>query len=126
MQDLVIDQGTIVDRIDYNLENTVVELKSADKELNKATHYQKRTQKCKVILLLTLCVIALFFFVMLKPHGGGSGGGNHGGSKHNNDNNSSNNSHDDSSNTHTNDEDKNLPSTVEVREFENRALNGLV
>lgn len=68
MQSLIIDQGTIVDRIDYNLENTVIELKSAHKELNQATRYQKRTQKCKVILLLTLCVIALFFFVMLKPH----------------------------------------------------------
>lgn len=67
MQSLIIDQGTIVDRIDYNLENTVIELKSANKELNQATRYQKRTQKCKVILLLTLCVIALFFFVMLKP-----------------------------------------------------------
>lgn len=70
MQTLIIDQGTIVDRIDYNLENTVIELKEADKELDKATHYQKRTQKCKVILLLSLCVLALFFFVMLKPHGG--------------------------------------------------------
>lgn len=69
MQNLIIDQGTIVDRIDYNLENTVIELKSAHKQLNQATRYQKRTQKCKVILLLTLCVIALFFFVMLKPHG---------------------------------------------------------
>lgn len=68
MQNLIIDQGTIVDRIDYNLENTVINLKEADKELNKATHYQKKTQKCKVILLLSLCVIALFFIVMLKPH----------------------------------------------------------
>ncbi|KAG0660385.1 hypothetical protein C6P45_001590 [Maudiozyma exigua] len=68
MQNLIIDQGTIIDRIDYNLENTVVELKQANKELEGATHYQKRTQKCKIILLLTLCVIALFFFVMLKPH----------------------------------------------------------
>ena len=100
----------IVDRIDYNLENTVVELKSADKELNKATHYQKRTQKCKVILLLTLCVIALFFFVMLKPHGGGSGGRSHGSN--------------DSSSNH--DEDKNTPSTVEVREPEHRAPDGIL
>ena len=68
MQNLIIDQGTIIDRIDYNLENTVIELKQANKELEGATRYQKRTQKCKIILLLTLCVIALFFFVMLKPH----------------------------------------------------------
>lgn len=68
MQNLIIDQGTIIDRIDYNIENTVIELKQANKELEGATRYQKRTQKCKIILLLTLCVIALFFFVMLKPH----------------------------------------------------------
>ncbi|QLQ78417.1 hypothetical protein HG537_0A06640 [Torulaspora globosa] len=74
MQNLIIDQGTIVDRIDYNIENTVIHLKGANRELNKATHYQKRSQKCRIILLLSLCVIALFFVVMLKPH---SSGGNH-------------------------------------------------
>ncbi|CUS20996.1 LAQU0S02e03158g1_1 [Lachancea quebecensis] len=68
MQNLVIDQGTIIDRIDYNLENTVLELKGAQRELDRATVYQSRTQKCKVILLLSLIVITLFFFVMLKPH----------------------------------------------------------
>lgn len=71
MQNLIIDQGTVVDRIDYNLENTVIQLRDANRELTKATHYQKRTQKCKVILLLSLCVVALFFFVMLKPHSQG-------------------------------------------------------
>lgn len=76
MQNLIIDQGTIVDRIDYNLENTVIHLKEANRELNKATHYQKRTQKCKVILLLSLCVVALFFFVMLKPHSSGGSASN--------------------------------------------------
>lgn len=70
MQSLIIDQGTIVDRIDYNLENTHIELKETNKELDKATHYQKRTQKCKIVLLLSLCVITLFFIVMLKPHNG--------------------------------------------------------
>ncbi|QLL33932.1 hypothetical protein HG536_0F02570 [Torulaspora globosa] len=74
MQNLIIDQGTIVDRIDYNIENTVIHLKGANRELDKATHYQKRSQKCRLILLLSLCVIALFFIVMLKPH---SSGGNH-------------------------------------------------
>lgn len=74
MQNLIIDQGTVVDRIDYNIENTVIHLKGANRELDKATHYQKRTQKCRVILLLSLCVTALFFIVMLKPH---SGGGSH-------------------------------------------------
>lgn len=68
MQSLIINQGTIVDRIDYNLENTVVELREANQHLESATRYQKRTQKCKLILLLALCVIVLFFFVMLKPH----------------------------------------------------------
>ena len=68
MQELIIDQGTIVDRIDYNLENTVIELRSAERELKSATRYQKKTQKCKIILLLSLCVFALFLFVMLKPH----------------------------------------------------------
>ncbi|SCU99028.1 LADA_0H17084g1_1 [Lachancea dasiensis] len=76
MQSLVIDQGTIVDRIDYNLTNTVTELKGAHRELERATVYQKRTQKCKVILLLSLIVVALFFFVMLKPH-------HHGGTSNN-------------------------------------------
>ena len=41
MESMVIEQGTILDRIDYNLVNTVQDLKQADKELIKAHHYQK-------------------------------------------------------------------------------------
>lgn len=67
MQSLIINQGTIVDRIDYNLENTVIHLREANKELKGAATIQKRTQKCKIILLLTLLVLLLFFIVMLKP-----------------------------------------------------------
>ncbi|CCC67448.1 hypothetical protein NCAS_0A08900 [Naumovozyma castellii] len=82
MQGLIIDQGTVVDRIDYNLQNTTIQLKEANKELGQATVYQKRTQKCKIILLLSLCVIALFFFVMLKPSSSGGGGGGEGSRSH--------------------------------------------
>jgi syntaxin 16 len=33
LQTMIIDQGTMLDRIDYNVENMVTEVKAADKEL---------------------------------------------------------------------------------------------
>ncbi|CAK7901807.1 t-SNARE affecting a late Golgi compartment protein 2 [[Candida] anglica] len=68
MESLIIDQGTILDRIDYNLASTVEDLKVADKELIQGSSYQKRTQKCKIIFLLSLIVFALLMIVLVKPH----------------------------------------------------------
>ena len=34
LQGMVIDQGTMLDRVDYNIENMSVNVKAADKELN--------------------------------------------------------------------------------------------
>ena len=62
---MVIEQGTILDRIDYNLVNTVQDLKQADKELIKAHHYQK-INKCKIIFL-SLCVFVLLMIFILRP-----------------------------------------------------------
>ncbi|AGO12332.1 AaceriAEL026Cp [[Ashbya] aceris (nom. inval.)] len=72
MQALILDQGTVVDRIDYNLENTNIDLKQAQRELDRAVGYQKRTQKCKVIMLLSLLVVFFFFVVLLKPRSSGT------------------------------------------------------
>lgn len=69
METLVVDQGSMLDRIDYNLTRTVQDLKTSDKELIKAQGYQKRTTKCKIIFLLCLIVLALFILVVVKPHG---------------------------------------------------------
>lgn len=69
METLVVDQGSMLDRIDYNLTRTVEDLKSSDKELIKAQGYQKRTTKCKIIFLLCLIVLALFILVVARPHG---------------------------------------------------------
>lgn len=69
MESLVVDQGSLLDRIDYNLQNTVHDLKQSDKELIKAKHYQKRTTKCKIIFLMSLIVFVLFIIVLVKPHG---------------------------------------------------------
>lgn len=67
LQTMVIDQGTLLDRIDYNIETMYTNVKQADKELKQATHYQKRTQKCKIILLLSLIVVGLFIVLLVKP-----------------------------------------------------------
>ncbi|KAH3900417.1 t-SNARE syntaxin TLG2 SCDLUD_003396 [Saccharomycodes ludwigii] len=67
LQQLIIDQGTVIDRIDYNLEMTASNLVHAQKELNTATVYQKKEGKCKVVFLLILLVLCLFFFIMLRP-----------------------------------------------------------
>jgi syntaxin 16 len=67
LQTMVIDQGSMLDRIDYNVERMATDVKEADKELTVATGYQKRTTKRKIILLLILVVVALFILLMLKP-----------------------------------------------------------
>lgn len=69
MESMVIDQGSILDRIDYNIANTAQDLKSSEKELVKAQGYQKRTTKCKLIFLLSLIVFALLIIILVKPHG---------------------------------------------------------
>ena len=67
LQTMVIDQGSMLDRIDYNVERMGTDVKAADKELTVATGYQKRTTKRRIILLLLLVVVALFILLMLKP-----------------------------------------------------------
>ena len=64
---MVIDQGTMLDRIDYNVERMAVDVKGADKELTVATGYQKRTTKRKIILLLVLIVVGMFILLLVKP-----------------------------------------------------------
>lgn len=68
MESLVVDQGSVLDRIDFNLANAVQDLRESDKELIKAEGYQKRTTKCKIILLLSLVVFVLLMIVTLRPH----------------------------------------------------------
>ncbi|CAK7240503.1 MAG: t-SNARE affecting a late Golgi compartment protein 2 [Sporothrix thermara] len=77
LQNMVIDQGTMLDRIDYNVENLNTDVKAAERELNVASGYQKQTTKRKIILLLLLIVAGMVILLIIKPkkHGGGGGGG---------------------------------------------------
>lgn len=67
LQGMIIDQGTMLDRIDYNVERMAVDVKGADKELKIADGYQKKTTKRKIILLLILLVVGMFILLMVKP-----------------------------------------------------------
>ncbi|KAK9365703.1 t-SNARE [Lipomyces kononenkoae] len=66
LQTMVIDQGTLLDRIDYNIENMKVHVKAADTELRQAAHYQQRTQKCKIIIFLSLLIFLLMVVIYFK------------------------------------------------------------
>lgn len=72
LQTMVIDQGTVLDRIDYNVERTAEHVKEADKELKVATGYQKRGVKRKAILLLILVIAGMFILLLIKPKGRGT------------------------------------------------------
>ncbi|KAK3065911.1 t-SNARE affecting a late Golgi compartment protein 2 [Teratosphaeriaceae sp. CCFEE 6253] len=67
LNSMVIDQGTILDRIDYNVERTAEHTKEAEKELVVATGYQKKSTKRKIILLLVLIVVGMFILLIIKP-----------------------------------------------------------
>ncbi|KAJ5855990.1 uncharacterized protein N7529_009934 [Penicillium soppii] len=72
LQGMIIDQGTMLDRIDYNVERMGTEVKAADKELKVATGYQRRTTKRKIMLLLLLVVVGMIIVLVVKPKGNSS------------------------------------------------------
>lgn len=67
LQTLVIDQGTMLDRIDYNVELMSRELDSAVKELQTATTYQRRSGRRLCILFLCLLIALLIAIIIIKP-----------------------------------------------------------
>lgn len=67
LQTMIIDQGTMLDRIDYNVERMAVDVKEADKELKVASTYQKKGTKRRIILLLILLVVGMVILVVIKP-----------------------------------------------------------
>ncbi|PPR07385.1 hypothetical protein CVT26_013701 [Gymnopilus dilepis] len=64
---LVIDQGTLLDSVEYNIEQTAVQMEEAVKELTVATRYQRNTGKRKCIFLLLLIIFGLIIVLIFKP-----------------------------------------------------------
>mmetsp|Transcript_16329 Transcript_16329/g.48328 ORF Transcript_16329/g.48328 Transcript_16329/m.48328 type:complete len:350 (-) Transcript_16329:180-1229(-) len=65
IQVLVIDQGTVLDRIDFNIEQAADRVQNAVVELNKANEYQKKSKTMMCIyLLLLLCGIMIGILIL--------------------------------------------------------------
>ena len=63
---LVIDQGTILDRIDYNMEAVVEHTKTGIKQLEKAEKSQKNARPLRCIMCLSLTIFVLLVILILK------------------------------------------------------------
>ncbi|KAH9940506.1 t-SNARE [Epithele typhae] len=64
---LVIDQGTLLDSVEYNIEQTAVHMEDAVRELDTATRYQKNTGRRQCIFLLLLIIFGLIVALIFKP-----------------------------------------------------------
>ncbi|KAK6908621.1 hypothetical protein I203_102624 [Kwoniella mangroviensis CBS 8507] len=64
---LVVEQGTVLDSVEYNVQMTARELKGAEEELKVAQRYQANTGRRKCILFLVLCIIGLIIVLVYKP-----------------------------------------------------------
>ena len=63
---LVIDQGTILDRIDYNMEAVVESTKTGVTQLERAEKAQKNGRPMKCIVCLTITIFVLLVILVLK------------------------------------------------------------
>lgn len=59
----VLFQGTILDRIDYNVEQTQIQVYQGYQQLQKADAYQRKNRKMMCILILA--ALTIFFTCLL-------------------------------------------------------------
>lgn len=64
LANMIVDQGTLLDRIDYNIEHSAVAVEKGFQQLQKAEKYQKKSRKMLFIMILALIVIVLIIILI--------------------------------------------------------------
>jgi len=68
---MVVDQGTILDRIDFNMDVAVTNMKDANQDLTKADEYQKKAQCSLYVMIALVFSIAIVLIVLIIRHASG-------------------------------------------------------
>ncbi|XP_044758756.1 syntaxin-16 [Coccinella septempunctata] len=64
---MVADQGTVLDRIDYNIEKTQIDVFEGFKQLRSADAYQRKNRKmCTIVVLAIVTILVFFLLVLIK------------------------------------------------------------
>ena len=63
---LVIEQGTILDRIDYNIENAVVHVEKAAVHLESTLKVEKSTRARSCLICLAAAIFILVIILLIK------------------------------------------------------------
>lgn len=67
LSQMVQDQGTILDRIDYNIEQTQTQVFEGFKQLQKADQYQRKNRKmCCIIILAATTILLIILLIIFK------------------------------------------------------------
>lgn len=61
---MVADQGTVLDRIDYNIEQTQIKVHDGLIHLEKAERHQKKNRKMMCIVILASTIIVLIIILI--------------------------------------------------------------
>ena len=61
---MVSDQGTVLDRIDYNIEQTEGQVSEGFKQLQKAHRHKTKKRKMCLMCGLGASIIVIFYFLM--------------------------------------------------------------
>ncbi|XP_033754526.1 syntaxin-16-like [Pecten maximus] len=61
---MVVEQGTVLDRIDYNVEHASVQVEKGLQQLQKAEKYQKKNRKMLCIVILAVLIIILIIVLI--------------------------------------------------------------
>ena len=69
---LVIDQGTILDRIDFNMEHVIDNTQEGLKQLEKAEEHQKNATAFRCIIVLAILIVVMVAVLIGKHAGSGS------------------------------------------------------
>ena len=64
LSSLVVEQGTILDRIDHNMENTTMRVKKAVQSVHSAYRAQSADKKMHCILCLAITVVFLLILIV--------------------------------------------------------------